>query len=138
MREYNPPRASRSSCIPASAMTVLENHDPISLGKGRETLRAQNYRGALALRALRAKSLAQRCNDTRLRLDIDRGEGIVQHEQTRRGRSMCGDRACETHALALAAGNSHAQLPDLRVQSLGQAADVRVERSEARRSRDCL
>src|SRR5678815_58695 len=110
----------------------FEHHDPVGLREGCEALGTKQYRYAFVRRLLCAKSLAQSRDDARLRLDIDCGEWVVQHEQTGRVRGVRRDRAREAQTLPLAAGNAHAELADLGVNALWKFGNVRVESSDSK------
>src|SRR5690242_4723096 len=89
-------------------------------------MRKQDYRRALGWRCIGAEGTPQVRDYLRFGIDVNRGERVVQHEES----GSSGDRASETEALTLAAGDAHAELADWCLLSLWKRLYIDSHRSE--------
>ncbi len=92
--------------------TLAQHHHRIRIREGREAVRAHHDRDALFERSVRTERMTERRDDAGLRADVNGGERVIQHEQSRIAGRSRGDGARKTYSLALAAGDTDTQLAD--------------------------
>src|SRR5207244_5602294 len=85
---------------------------------------------------VRTERVTERRHDAGLRGDVDGGERVVQYEQARIAGRPRRDGARQTDPLALATGDTYAQLADVGVEPTREGAHIFFEIREPHRAHE--